>query len=277
MVARRQLLAAGLSVARIDGLVHGGWLRPVHRGVYSLSARPPDGRGWAMAALLTQRRPSVLSHRSAAALWGLRPWPSLTELTMATRSGGARREGLRVHRAHLPDQEVTTREALAVTTPSRTLLDLASVVDAGALERAAGEAERLRIFDLASLHAVLATCPGRRGSAALRALLGGKWLGFEATRSELERRFLELCRRHRLELPAVNRLVEGYAVDFLWPRQRLVAETDGAQTHLTRSAFEEDRVRDALLAAAGYRVVRFTYRRVCEEPDAVAAVLRRLI
>ena len=130
---------------------------------------------------------------------------------------------------------------------------------------------------MAALGEALTRHPRRRGSGDLRALLEREWLGFEGTRSELERRFLELCRGHGLELPVVNPLVEGYTVDFLWPRQRLIVETDGMQSHLTRRAFEEDHVRDAFLTSAGYRVVRFTYRRVREHPGAVADVVSELV
>ena len=166
---------------------------------------------------------------------------------------------------------------MPVTTPSRTLLDLAAAVDAPALERAAGEAERLRIFDLSGLNEVLSRHPGRRGGGALRQMLQRDWLSFDETRSELERLFLELCRRHRVELPEVNRAIGPYTVDFLWPTQRLIVETDGAETHLTRKAFEADPVRDANLTIAGYRVVRFTHRRVRDDPGSVAAVLSELL
>ncbi|MDQ4049453.1 MAG: endonuclease domain-containing protein [Actinomycetota bacterium] len=99
----------------------------------------------------------------------------------------------------------------------------------------------------------------------------------ELTRSELERLFLELCEARELEPPLVNAPVASYVVDFLWPRQRLIVETDGTETHLTRAAFERDRIRDAELTAAGFRVVRFSYDRITREPAAVATTLRALL
>ena len=276
VVARYQLRTLGLSDRRVEGLLSRGWLIPVQRGVYATSRMPLSPRGRATAVLLTQRRGAVLSHRTAAGLWGLTGWPATVELTIATSSGAARRNGVVVHRAHLPIEEVTRRDGLPVTSPARTLLDLAAVAPSR-LEGAAAQAERLRLFDLNAARAVLARHPGRRGCRALRQLLETGWLDLTLTRSELERMVLELCEVHGIHLPAVNSVVEGYAVDFLWPRARLIVEADGAETHLTRAAFEADRVRDARLTAAGYRVVRFTHRRVKQQPDAVAAVLSELL
>jgi very-short-patch-repair endonuclease len=98
-----------------------------------------------------------------------------------------------------------------------------------------------------------------------------------ATRSELEDRFLTLCRRHRLPVPEVNVLLLDFEVDALWRPQRLVAELDGFAYHRHRAAFERDRARDAALQAVGYRVVRFTHRRLEREPDAVAEQVRDLL
>jgi len=171
---------------------------------------------------------------------------------------------------------MTVHQGLAVTTPARTLLDVAAVLP-HALERIASEAERLRLFDLQAVRAVLTRHPRRRGTPALAALLDAQSLGLELTRSELEIRFLELCREHGIAAPLVNVPVGAYEADFLWRPQRLIAETDGTSIHLTRAAFERDRTRDAELTAAGYRVVRFTYRRVTQEPRAIAALLRGLL
>ena len=266
----------GLSADRVDGLLARGWLHRVHRGVYATTPIQPAGRGQAAAALLTQRSGAVLSHRSAAALWDLRGWPSGVEITVDPGRSPSQRRGVLLHRGRLPREEVTRRDRLPVTTPARTLLDLAAIAPES-LERAAGEAERRRLYDLNAIRAVLERHPRRRGSRALGALVSAQWLDLSLTRSELERVLLELCRRHHIELPAVNCVVEGHTVDFLWPRHRLVVETDGAESHLTRTAFEDDRVRDAELIAAGYRVVRFTHRRLTVEPGAVAAALRALL
>ncbi len=97
------------------------------------------------------------------------------------------------------------------------------------------------------------------------------------TRSALERRFLRLCRRHRIPAPRVNVLVGGFLVDFLWPDARLIVEVDGYEFHRDRASFESDRARDAELTAQGHRVLRFTYRQVTERPARVAARIRALL
>jgi very-short-patch-repair endonuclease len=145
------------------------------------------------------------------------------------------------------------------------------------VERALERAELLRLLDMAALNDVLARATGRLGAGVLRAALAHYAPEQAPARSELERRFLSLVRRAGLPRPVVNTLVAGYEVDFHWPAQRLVVETDGAATHLTRRAFERDRRRDAALQLAGQRVVRFTWRHVTGEPEAVEATLRALL
>jgi very-short-patch-repair endonuclease len=96
-------------------------------------------------------------------------------------------------------------------------------------------------------------------------------------RRELERRFAEFCRRHRLSRPVFNTLIESYEVDVLWREQRLIVELDSWEFHGQRAPFESDRVRDATLQLAGYMVLRITWRRLTEEPDAVAAMIRQAL
>jgi very-short-patch-repair endonuclease len=166
-----------------------------------------------------------------------------------------------------------------VTTVARTLVDLAGVLPGHALERAVHEAEVLRLLDVGAVHAAMARAPTSRGVGALRAILATASPG--DTRSELERRFLALCRDAALPAPRLNahvalddRLVE---VDALWQRQRLVVELDGVAAHLTTRGFHEDRRRDAALAARGYQVVRLTWERVARDADAVAGELLRVL
>jgi hypothetical protein len=275
VVARRQLTSLGVTGRRVDGLVARGWLHPVQRGVYVTSRTPLSPRGRATAVLLGQPGGTVLSHRTAAGLWGLTAWPRHVEITIRTSGGARSRGGVVVHRARLPEEEVAVRDRLPVTTPARTLLDVAAVAP-GRLEGAIAQADHMGLLDLNAVHAVLSRHPRRRGSRVLRALLQRDWLDLTLTRSALEAMVLELCRGHGIEMPAVNAVVRGLTVDFLWPGSRLIVEADGARTHLTHAAFEEDRLRDATLTAAGYRVVRFSHRRVTRDPGAVAATLREL-
>jgi very-short-patch-repair endonuclease len=159
-----------------------------------------------------------------------------------------------------------------VTTPARTLLDLAVVLDHGGLARALEEAEVLGLVSRPSLADLLARSRGRRGAAAIRLVLErGREPAF--TRSEAEARLLGLIRAARLPTPEVNARIGGYEVDFLWREARLVVEVDGYAYHSTRAAFERDRRKDADLQALGLRTTRLTYRQIAHEPHATIAQL----
>jgi very-short-patch-repair endonuclease len=135
-----------------------------------------------------------------------------------------------------------------------------------ALKRAIHESEYLRLFDLTALIAVVGANPGRRGAKLLRAAKSPP----EMTKTELERRFLAIVERHNLPRPKVNRRVEGYEVDFIWPDRKLIVETDGFAAHGTRKMFETDRARDRRLGRAGFRTIRLTPRSLAYEAEIVA-------
>jgi very-short-patch-repair endonuclease len=162
---------------------------------------------------------------------------------------------------------------LRITAPVRTLVDLAPQLPPRALELAVNEAQVLGLVTPQDLTAALG---GRPGAARLRAVLDDLPL---PTRSELERRMARLLRRAGLPLPRSQASVLRFTVDFLWERERVIVEVDGFGTHGTRMRFEDDRARDAALLAAGYRVLRFTWRQLTEQPELVvsrlAAVLAR--
>jgi Protein of unknown function (DUF559) len=151
------------------------------------------------------------------------------------------------------------------------LLDLAEVVGEDALGRALEQAERLQLFDLAAVDALIERSAGRRGVGVLDRALAIYREPSHLTRSELERRFLTLCRDAGLPVPAANAWVIDQEVDVLWAEQRLVVELDSHRYHRTAAAFERDRVRDTALQLAGYRVLRVTRRRLDSEPGAVIA------
>jgi very-short-patch-repair endonuclease len=174
----------------------------------------------------------------------------------------------------LLDRDRARRAGIPVTSVARTLLDLAGMLPERQLARAVEEAERLERLDLRAIEDVCLRARGRRGVGALLGVLADHSEAATATRSELERAFLGLCEDHRLPPPQVNRVIAGFEVDAVWPRRRLVVELDGYGFHRTRAAFERDRARDAALLLAGYRVLRFTHRRVEREPAAVAATVR---
>jgi hypothetical protein len=216
---------------------------------------------------------SLLSHRSAAALWGL--IPSLDHWPDVTVAGRARaRPRITVHRTGvLKRVDEATVDGIPVTSVARTLLDLAAVAPYR-LDRALEQAERLKLFDLRALNDVLRRSRGRRGAGRLRQALA-LYEPMPFTRSELEQRFVALVRRAGVLAPAMNAFVAGQEVDALWEAERLVVELDGYEFHRTRAAFERDRHRDTDLRLAGYDVIRLTWRQVVSQRHAVAALLRR--
>jgi hypothetical protein len=157
------------------------------------------------------------------------------------------------------------------------LLDLAEVLSPPRLVRVIEEAERLRLFDRHAIDRLVERSHGRKGLRRLIPLLGAVDEAPPPTRSELERRFLALCKHEHLPPPEVNVWLAGFEVDALWREQRLVVELDGFAFHGARLAFERDRMRDAAIQLAGYRVLRVTHRRLEAEPGAVAGTVRALL
>ena len=272
IVTRAQLRALGLSAGAVDRRIAVARLRPLHRGVYALGHRWLRREAHRLAA---REHGAVLSHASAAAHWGLRPSAATRIDVTVPRSGQRRRPGIRVHRhAALDAREVTIHDRVPVTTPARTLLDLAATLPRRSVERALDQAEVLRRIDATALHNVAAAHHGRPGARLLTALLEEHEAGTTLTRSELEEAFLRLCDRAGVPRPVVNGRALGFESDFAWRDRALVVEVDGFAFHRTRGAFERDRARDAVLAAAGVRTLRFTARQVERRPVEVVAALR---
>jgi very-short-patch-repair endonuclease len=242
-------------------------LRTLHRGVYLVGPLlPPYARY--LAAAMACGTEAVVSHRSAAALWGVLPAePGGTLVDITVRRTNHRRPGVRLHRRALGSADVTTVEGIPVTTPVRTLFDIAGGIGRRDVERAVARALTDRLASGDALRALVTQHPRSRGVARLRQLLGSGGPAF--TRSEAEERFLDLIRRAQLPRPAVNATLAGFEVDFLWADARLVVEVDGFAFHSSRQSFESDRRRDALLIAQGFRVIRITWRQLKTERDAV--------
>jgi hypothetical protein len=239
IVTRAQLHEAGLSNGGIERRIAAGRLHRLHRGVYAVGHPAVGLHGRWLAAVLACGRGALLSHRSAAALWGMRSTSApLIDVTVPPGNGHRSKDGIRVHREV---KRGTEHLGIPVTSPRCTLDDLAAAkIPPWQLRRAMEVAQRL-----------------------------GEPVKPEGPRSPLEAAFLALCD----DEPVVNGLVNGFEVDFHWPDARLVVETDGHEHHGTRAAFERDRARDQALTAAGWTVVRFTYRQVLEEPARVRDVL----
>jgi predicted transcriptional regulator of viral defense system len=278
MVSLPQLKALGLTASAVRNWVTGGKLRRVHQGVYAVGLAPISIEGIYMAAVLACGPKAVLSHRSAAAHLGLRPCnrPKV-DVTAPGRTGKGRKR-IDVHRAAgLEERDVTKIRGIPCTTVARTLLDLAETIDRTALDQAIEQAEKLGLFDLTAVEDVLSRAGNRRGAGALRSALNAYTPEPAFTRSRLEKRFLALCRAAGVPTPRTNNVTGADEVDFTWPDRRLIVEADSFRDHGTRAAFERDRRRDQRLAAAGWRVVRVTWRQVEEEPAEVAATLRTLL
>lgn len=282
VVSLTQLRNLGLSSSGVRNRVAAGSLHRVHRGVYAVGHPLISARGRWAAAVLAGGPRAVLSHRSAAALSEIRRTARRAIEITAPGRAGRRRPGIEIHRVRsLPASETTVVDAIPCTSVARTLLDLAEVVDPRSLERAFDRAEALGLLDVAAVEGVLERGVGRRGCAALRPLVADLRREAAITRSELEELFLALCASAGIPRPRVNYWIAleggGAEADFAWPRQRLIAETDGRGTHGTRRAFEHDRRRDRRLMLVGWQVVRFTWRQLEREPWEVAEALRALL
>jgi very-short-patch-repair endonuclease len=278
VVARRQLVALGVSGRAIRHRLETGRLHPVHVGVYAVGHPRVVGAGHWMAAVLACGDGAVLSHRSAAALWGLRQVSTRSVDVTAVGRSRHSRQNIALHRVRtLHRVDCSMHNSIPVTTVARTLLDLAEVLRPSQLERAFEEAERLRLLDIAAVSRICDRSTGRRGVRALNALLSYYRGPVPQTRSELERQFVDVCRDAGLPPPKLNLIVEGFEVDAAWPDRCLIVELDGYAFHRTRAAFECDRLRDAGLQVAGHRVLRVTARRLVDSPHAVAETIRQLL
>jgi very-short-patch-repair endonuclease len=263
VVGRSQLLAAGVGSRAIEHRIAAGRLHLLYRGVYAVGHRVLSQRGRWMAATLAAD--GVLSHRSAGALWDIRQWQGRIDIT--TPRTRAKRPGLLLHRAVLAPDEITVRDGIPVTTPARTLLDLAGVLQRHQLQQAINEAEILR---LPGPHHLASRYPTKRGTRALRALAPPTH-----TKRDLEARFHTFLNDRRFPRPQTNTVIEGKEVDFAWPDRRLIIELDSWEYHRTRQAFEDDRQRDRHFAARGWRVIRVTWRDL-GDPDGLEDELRAL-
>jgi predicted transcriptional regulator of viral defense system len=271
VVSTVQLHALGLGRGAIHKAVRAGRVHRVHHGVYALGHAALRVEGRRLAAVLACGPGAVLSHRTAAAHWGLLK-SDQTRIDVTALRGRHGAPGIRLHRSRcLGAQDTTSHQGIPTTTVHRTLLDLAATARSTELERALAQAERLRLYDHRAITNLLARANGHRGTAILtRATTReAKW-----TRNEWEAAFLKLLRQAGLPEPLTNEAFHapghGHCEpDYHWPAQRVIVELDGFETHGTRAAFRADRAKDAALTAAGYRVLRFT-----RDDDPVLAIDR---
>ena len=265
VIALWQLLELGFTRDMVEWRTRSGRLHCVFRGVYAFTPEiTPSARF--MAAALAYGPAAVLSHRAAAAIWDLGGWPTrVIDVTVPTRRTS--QPGIRIHRANVKRAE---KDGYPVTTPTRTLIDLAPSLPLARLEETIERAERLELLDVKALHE---HSHGRRGAKRLKAILSD-WIEPEPTRSQLERAIRKLCENHNLPLPSQNVSLHGLDVDGYWEEANVVAELDSYEWHRTRRTFERDREKAAALEAKGVRVLRFTWRQITRRPADVAATLR---
>jgi very-short-patch-repair endonuclease len=258
-----------------------GRLHQIHRGVYLVGHALPTAHGREMAALLACGQGAVLSHRSAASMWELLPYPASAPLCVTVPpERRIARTGIVVHRCRLERRDIRRRDGLALTCPPRTILDLAAELEAGGgcerlgeLERLVAEANYRRLASEAELRDHLCRNLRRHGAAALRVVLdlpGGP----RHTRSQAEKSMLRLLRRNGITGYETNARIHGYELDFLWRDLHFAVEVDGYDAHSGRVAFERDRLKAADLNASGLRVMPITGRQLREDPE---GVLQRLI
>jgi very-short-patch-repair endonuclease len=273
LVHRRQLGELGITRGSFNHRIAAGSLHHVLPSVLSVVHPLLEPLAAETAAVLYAGEDTVLSHESAAAVWGLAATPSFVTITVIGRHVRGR-PGLRVHRVSALDiRDVRMRQGFPVTAPARTLLDCAATP---ALDRVLNEARALKLVTDPELEAAMDRSPGRRGVAALRKLLAAeKEPGF--TRSEAERALKRLVRDAGLERPVFNTSVEGVEADAYWPRLRLVVEVDGHRFHGHYQAFQRDRAKANKLIAAGYVVLRFTWAQLTQRPALVVATIARTL
>jgi very-short-patch-repair endonuclease len=233
-----------------------------------------------MAAVLASGTGAVLSHWSAADLWGIRPRRERIDVTVphATRSS----DPIRRHVSALPADEITVVEGIPVTTVPRTIFDLAATEPVDVVKALLRESEFRELHDRLSLWDLVERYPGRRGIRKVQiALEALKDEPLDERKSLLEERFAPFLRRHYLPHARFNQWIllgeKRIQVDCLWPDQRQIVELDGWQGHKTRTAFREDRARDRRLRVAGYGVTRLTWNQLEDEPGSIASDLRVLL
>ncbi|HUA04765.1 MAG TPA: type IV toxin-antitoxin system AbiEi family antitoxin domain-containing protein [Solirubrobacteraceae bacterium] len=277
LITAAQLHRAGVGRGSIEWRLANGTLHRVFRGVYLVGHGVPVDGALELAAILAVGDGSLISHRSAAALWGLAKRPlGEIEITVVGRDCRSR-DGLRVHRAEtLVAADRAHKRGIPVTSPARTLIDFAATTGRDEAERAIAEAFALQLVTEARVLAAVERVPNHAGVSLVRAILGQPG-GASRTRSDGERAMLRLIREARLPAPRTNYPVAGFSADFCWPDQRLIVEVDGYPFHSARAALERDHRRDIAHKNAGYEVLRFTMRQLKEEPLYVAAVIARAL
>jgi Protein of unknown function (DUF559) len=280
-VSRGQLLRLGFHPRSIEHRLRTGRLHLVGRGVYAVGRREVSREGRWMAALLICGPSVALSHRSAAALWGIGEEARAAggrgriDITLR-RAGQVRRPGIRAHtRPSLPASNFTERDRIPVTGPVRTLVDLATELTPNRLERAVNEADKRDIVDPDTLRIALDRHAGEPGVRLLRAVLDKHT--FRLSDDELELLFRPIAASAGLPVPLTKQWVNDFEVDFFWPALGLVVETDGWRYHRTPAAQTRAARRDQAHTASGLTPLRFSHWQIKHEGAYVRRILRSTV
>lgn len=272
VVTRADLRAAQITRDEIDRRVRSWALIVEYRGVYRVGHRAPSVEARYLAAVWACGEGAVLSGRAAGHLWGLLTGsPAAPEVTARTER---RVKGIITTRARRAERETTVWRAIPITTPARTLVDLAAAWDEPQLARACHEAGVRHATTPRQVEAVLSRRPNVAGARKLRAILRGD---ARVSLSKLESRFLDRLSEAALPLPRTNHVVGGRRVDCRWPEQELTVELDGYRFHHSRHSWEQDRRREREARAHGDEFRRYTYGDVLESPQLMMAELRALL
>jgi len=276
VVARRQLLDLGFTPMAIRHRIGRGRLHLVMTGIYAVGRPQISREGRWMAAVLACGDEAMLSHRSAAALWGFgEETPGVIDLSIR-RHSSLRRPGIRFHdRAGLWSKDVTSCLGIPVTSPVKTFLDLTTVAGPKTVERAINEADKLDVIDADSLRHALDDRSGEPGVRPLREILDEHT--FRLSDDELERLFRPLAAAAGLPVPLTKVTVNEFEVDFFWPDLGLVVETDGWRYHRTPSAQTRDALRFQRHTASGLTPLRFSHYQVKYQPRHVEDILRKTV
>jgi predicted transcriptional regulator of viral defense system/very-short-patch-repair endonuclease len=274
VVTRGQLMDAGVSSAAIGRRLKAGRLRALHSGVYLAGPIEPE-RALEMAAVLAGGPAAALSHASALHVWKLLRFEAPRPVHVSGPGDRhVRRPGIVFHRVSSPwtDEERTVVDGIPITTPARTMVDVARMLGRREIELALATAEREGLISGVELARLADRYPRRPGMALLRSLIQEQ-TGPHSTESEAERKCLELLRNGGLPRPHTNVTVGPYRLDVFWPDLNVAVEIDGRAFHSAGPRFEGDRQKDNWLRARGIEVIRLTWRKITRKPVATAVLV----
>lgn len=266
-ITTQQLKDAGVRRGAIESGSRSGRLHREHLGVYIVGHRAPSDHGRWMGAVLACGEGAVLSHRSAGRLWRIYRGEGPRVDVSVERN--LEPPGIWAHRALLPADEITHHDGIPITTVARTLVDLAHTLEPDSLTRAVREAQFLRRFDLEATRKAAERWPSKALNSIIEDMVGAS--------SRLDDAFMRMVRRHRLPMPAAQKVLLGHPVDYVWPEQRVAVELDGYNAHTSLDAFQRDRAQTNALQLAGWVVLRFTDSDVTKRPRRTVATLRQAL